>query len=226
VPQRRTSPLGRALQLATDAADLVHHRRSVFALGLQLADLLRQAVAACLQLLGAGLDRLALGFERGEALDVEKRLRRLAPLQTSDDLRQILAQQIDVEHGQWLRAAQPVRHWSADCRQCAAGQAGRGAGPSGHLRLQRAAERDRVRLGVPGFARIAEHTRRAVGAAPALGCHAEVELQAFEAVRAVGRGLADLLVGDPAAHTNDHDGPVLRCLLQLLQLTSPICACR
>jgi len=115
----RVEPLGRVLQFAADATDLGHRRRRVFALGLRLPDLLGKAVAARLQLFGPGLNGLALRLERGEARDVEERLRRFAPLQTSDDLRQILAQQIDVEHGLWLREAQPVRHWSADCRQCA-----------------------------------------------------------------------------------------------------------
>ena len=64
----------------------------------------------CLRLSGLYLAMATLGFERSEARDVKKRLWRLAPLQASDDLRQILAQQIDIEHGRWLRAAQPVRH--------------------------------------------------------------------------------------------------------------------
>ena len=58
-----------------------------------------QRVAPRLQLLGAGLQRLALGLERDEAVDVEKRLRRRARLEAGDDLREILAQERDVEHG-------------------------------------------------------------------------------------------------------------------------------
>jgi len=41
-------------------------------------------------------------------------------------------------------------------------------------------------------ARIAQHTRGAIRTTPALGGHAEIELQALEAVRAIGRSLADL----------------------------------
>jgi hypothetical protein len=45
-----------------------HHRSGVAALGLELADLLAQRVAARLQFFGASLDSLALGLERGEVL--------------------------------------------------------------------------------------------------------------------------------------------------------------
>jgi hypothetical protein len=92
-------PLGRRLQLVADAAHFGHHRRAVFTLRLQLADLLGQAVAPRLQLLGAGLQGLALGFERLETRDVQKGLRRLALVEPRNDAGQILAQQVDVEHG-------------------------------------------------------------------------------------------------------------------------------
>ncbi len=95
----RREPLGGALELGSDAGDLGHRRARVAALALELADLARQRVAACLQLLGARLQRLALALERDEAGDVEKRLRRLARLETGDDLREVLAQERDVKHG-------------------------------------------------------------------------------------------------------------------------------
>ena len=43
-------------------------------------------------------------------------------------------------------------------------------------------------------ARIAQHARGAIGAAAALGRDAEIELQALETVRTIGRGLANLAV--------------------------------
>ena len=49
-------------------------------------------------------------------------------------------------------------------------------------------------LVAPRVTRVAQHARGAVGATPALGRHAKIHLQALEAVRTVGRGLADLLV--------------------------------
>jgi hypothetical protein len=42
--------------------------------GLELPDLAAQGVAPVLQFFGAGLDRLALGFEGGETGDVQKGL--------------------------------------------------------------------------------------------------------------------------------------------------------
>ena len=98
-------PLSRSLQLVADAAHLGHQGGGVLALALGLADLLGQAVAARLQLLGTGLQRLALGFERLEAADVEKRLRRLAGFEACDHAGQITAQQVDVEHGRGPRLA-------------------------------------------------------------------------------------------------------------------------
>ena len=86
-------------------------RAGVAALRLELADLARQRVASRLQFLGAGLQRLALALERREARDVEERLWRLARLQTRDDLRQVLAQERDVEHGlEWAAALEGARN--------------------------------------------------------------------------------------------------------------------
>jgi hypothetical protein len=56
---------------------------------------------------------------------------------------------------------------------------------------------------LPG-ARVAQYVRGAVGAPAALRGDAELELQAFEADGPVGHGLADLMVGYPAAHANNH----------------------
>ena len=95
----RLQPRRRALELAGDAVHLGHLGAGVGALPLLLADLLRQAVAPRLQLLGARLQALALGLEGDEALDVEKGLRRLARLETGDDGREVLAQERDIEHG-------------------------------------------------------------------------------------------------------------------------------
>jgi len=86
----------RGLELVADAADLRHHRRRVFALALQHADLLGQAVAAALQFFGLGLDLLALGFERIEGGDVELELARSQPF---GDRGNVLAQELDVYHG-------------------------------------------------------------------------------------------------------------------------------
>ena len=68
-------------------------------LALEPADLLRERVAARLQLLGARLQRLALAFERAEPRRVEEGLRRLACVEAGEDLREVLAQERDVEHG-------------------------------------------------------------------------------------------------------------------------------
>ena len=95
---QRLQPLGRGLELVADAGHLGHHGRGVFALGLELADLLAEAVAPGLQLLGAGLDGLALGFEGREALDVEEGLGVLAGLQPRGHAGQVTAQLLNVEH--------------------------------------------------------------------------------------------------------------------------------
>jgi hypothetical protein len=60
------------LQRIAQTCHLVHHRRRVFALRLELADLLRCGVATCLQVLGFRLDALAIFFQRLEAIDVKR----------------------------------------------------------------------------------------------------------------------------------------------------------
>ncbi len=90
---------GRALaQLRGDAGHLGHRRGAVLALGLELADLLTQAVALGLQFFHARLQRLAFGLERGITRHVEKGLRRLACLQPLDHMVEVAAQQVDIEH--------------------------------------------------------------------------------------------------------------------------------
>jgi hypothetical protein len=56
----------------------------VFALGFQLTDLFRQAVALVLQFFGANLAGLALNLQRLEGLDVQKRLRAFAAVESRD----------------------------------------------------------------------------------------------------------------------------------------------
>ncbi len=72
-------PGRRSFQRALDAGHLGHHlidlRLPCRPLGLQLPDLAAQRVAPVLELLGAGLDGLAFGFEGAEAFDVQERLR-------------------------------------------------------------------------------------------------------------------------------------------------------
>ena len=83
-------------------------RAGVVAFGLALADLLGQGVALRLQVLGAGLDALALGFERAEAINVEKGLRLLAAFQPRNHAGEVAAQQVDVEHERALLAMRKV----------------------------------------------------------------------------------------------------------------------
>ena len=80
-----------ALELGLDAGDLGHHGIGRFTLGLELADLLGELVALGLQLLGAALDGLALGFERLEGVHVQVGLRRLARLEPGDHGIQVFA---------------------------------------------------------------------------------------------------------------------------------------
>ena len=84
-----------ALDLVAEARDLGEDRRGVLALRLGAADLLRERVAALLQLLRADLDVLAAGFERLEALGVEGHA---ALGEAGGDAGKIVAEQIDVEH--------------------------------------------------------------------------------------------------------------------------------
>lgn len=61
-----------SLQFVADGAYLRHHPGSIAALPLDHADLLRQAVAHGLQILRAGLQRLAFGFEGLEFAEVDR----------------------------------------------------------------------------------------------------------------------------------------------------------
>ncbi len=86
----------RRLHVVADPADFGHHGRRVLALPLHRADLLRQAVAARLELFGVGLDRAAFRFECGERGDVEG----VAAIgEALGDAVEVFAQQLDVEHG-------------------------------------------------------------------------------------------------------------------------------
>ena len=87
---------GRSLKLGLGGADLRHHAAGVFALGLELTDLLGQHVALVLQLFGAGLQRLALGFKRLKSIHIEKGLRAFAGLQSGDSRGQVFAKEVDV----------------------------------------------------------------------------------------------------------------------------------
>jgi len=51
--------------------DFGHHRRGILALALEHADLLGQAVAPCLEVLGAGLQFLAFSLQGGEGSGVQ-----------------------------------------------------------------------------------------------------------------------------------------------------------
>jgi hypothetical protein len=88
----RFEPLGAGLQRVTDAGHFCQQRAGVGATGLELADLLAQAVATGLQFFGGGLHALALGFQRAVALDVQKRLRLLAHFQPRQHGGQVAAQ--------------------------------------------------------------------------------------------------------------------------------------
>ena len=89
---------GRAFELGLVLGDLGHHGLGlgVLALALEHADLLREAVAPGLQLLGAHLQRLALVLKRLEGFHVQEGLRVLAGLQAGDDGVEIFAQEGDV----------------------------------------------------------------------------------------------------------------------------------
>ena len=97
--------IGAGLEFVTDTGHLGHDGvdfgSGVFALGglaFEHADLFGQAVALGLQLLGAGLDGLALALEGAETLHVQEGLGVLALGQAGQDGVEVLAQQSDVEH--------------------------------------------------------------------------------------------------------------------------------
>ena len=86
----------RGLHLVANAAHFGHHRGGVFAPAFHRADLLRQAVAAGLQLFGTGLNGAAFRFEGGEGRHVEG----IAAVgEALRDAVEVFAQQLDVEHG-------------------------------------------------------------------------------------------------------------------------------
>jgi hypothetical protein len=84
-------------QFALQRRHLRHHRRGVFTAALEHADLLGEAVAAGLQILGAGLQGLALAFEVLESRSVEYET---APCQAFGKGIDVAAQVLDVEHAQ------------------------------------------------------------------------------------------------------------------------------
>ena len=90
------------LQFVAQTRHLGHHRGGVLALALQHADLLRQGVAATLRVLGAGLDRLALGFQRIEARRIERKTARRQALGNEGC---VFAQQLDIKHRSMGKAA-------------------------------------------------------------------------------------------------------------------------
>jgi hypothetical protein len=92
--------VGTGLEFVTNAAHLRHHRRHVFALAFEHADLLGQAVALGLQLFGAALDGLAFGFERAVGGLVQEGLRVLALGQAGQHAVEVFAQQGNVKHGE------------------------------------------------------------------------------------------------------------------------------
>ena len=92
-------------QLVADAGDLAQRRRRVFAPAFGDADLFRDRVAPRLQLLGAHLYLLALGLELDERGRVELISTRL---QTCDDVIEVVAQKLDIDHARIL--AEGSRH--------------------------------------------------------------------------------------------------------------------
>jgi len=91
VRQRRLA----GLQIVAQPGDFSHHGRSVLALALQHADLLRQRIAPGLQILGMYLQTLALRFERLEGGSVE---RHAAQSQALGDEGKIGTKELNVEH--------------------------------------------------------------------------------------------------------------------------------
>ena len=71
--------------------------RRILALALGLPDRTRERVAPGLQVLGAGLDRLAFGFQRAKRRDVEY----VAPVsEPRGDAVEVLAKQCEIKHGE------------------------------------------------------------------------------------------------------------------------------
>ena len=85
-------PGGGGVELRLQRAHLGHHAIGALALGLELADLLAQAVALALQVFGAGLQRLALGLQRPERCDIEVGLGIFSLFKTRDDGVEVFSQ--------------------------------------------------------------------------------------------------------------------------------------
>jgi hypothetical protein len=79
-------PGGGRLQFVAYAGHFGHDRGRILALAFQYADLLGQAVATALQFLGAGLDLLALGFQRVEGSYIKLKLARCQALGNGGDI--------------------------------------------------------------------------------------------------------------------------------------------
>ncbi len=93
--EQRRQRLLAGLELVADLGDLGHHARGVLALALEHADLLGERVAAGLQLLGTGLQLLALVLEGLEGGGVELRPARG---EASGDVVELGAEKLDIEH--------------------------------------------------------------------------------------------------------------------------------
>jgi hypothetical protein len=91
-------PGGVCFQRGFDVADLFHDRRDILTFGFGLPDLLGEQVAPRLQIFGLFLQSFALGFEGFKAGHIEEGLRGLTGFEPGDDVRQVFAQQGDVEH--------------------------------------------------------------------------------------------------------------------------------
>ena len=83
-------------RLVTEAGDFGQQGGGILAARLQLSDRLRQRVAPRLQVFGAHLQRLALGLQRAERVEIE---RMAAKRQARGDGFWILAKLGEVEHG-------------------------------------------------------------------------------------------------------------------------------
>src|SRR6266700_4877589 len=122
-------------ELVADSADLAHEWCGVLSPAFRGADLFRHRVALRLQLLGARLDRLALGFRLFELRGIEQVTTRLQPRR---DAGQIVAQQLNIEHDAILPEA--LAHSMARAR-CADAIATRRLFSWGPLRRARAGPR-------------------------------------------------------------------------------------
>ena len=106
-------PRGGRIQLVLDRRHLRHQVVGGVTLGLALADLLAGAVALRLQLLGTGLNGLALGLQRSEGRFVEKGLRVFAGGQARQHGAQIFAEQDGIKHAPIVGGAHGANRWRA-----------------------------------------------------------------------------------------------------------------